>query len=359
MKPFFGSLIVVACGVVALTVAGCVMGAGGQVADEWELVGPFKALASKKPARPPRSNRREQPVSAPTNQGVRPTTTTDESEERFDHSSATSVASSNGFFSLRPAELDLTIREEGDEESAEVVGPAIDPAEHGLFAPVEEVEDTFWYLDLGFRMGITRLSSTKARLDRRLDLPRKVDVFGVFKNPMTPIDRKSEFGLTTSYIGIGRRETEWLTWNFYFGGGVGGDRDSQRWLTANQEVNFDYAMYFTGVTVDIYPWGLSQRGRYVNMKEQFKASRPYLVTGIEIGYLRARGWGHFALAPFRIYSDSQRIEDWLFSYLIGFGWEVPLNERWSFSLQVHHTFHLYRPEEYNSWNLTHALRYRF
>ena len=67
------------------------------------------------------------------------------------------------------------------------------------------------------------------RLDRRLNGPARLDLFGVFESPTTPLDRKSDFALTTGYIGIGRRETEWLTWNFYFGSGVGGDRDHQRW----------------------------------------------------------------------------------------------------------------------------------
>ena len=350
MRRFCGLCARAACGVIALTMAGCTVGSGGRVADEWELVGPFKAWASKKTTA---TERRDRQVAAPAETDAQSPVAPDRTDDRPAEPPATDDTSSNGVFSLRQRGVDLARR--GDEP----VGPAIDPAEHSLFAPVAGVDDTFWYLDMGFRMGVTRLHGTKNRLDRRLDLPRKIDVLGVFESPVTPIDRKSELGLTTSYIGIGRRETEWLTWNFYLGLGVGGDRDRQRWLNANQIVNFDYGMYYTGMTVDIYPWGLTQRGRYANVKEQLKAGRPYFVTGIEIGYLRARGWGHFAIAPVRIYSDSQRIEDWLFSYLIGFGWEVPINERWAFSLQVHHTFHFYRPEEYNSWNVTHALRYRF
>jgi hypothetical protein len=230
---------------------------------------------------------------------------------------------------------------------------------HTLFGPVEEKDDRFWYLDLGFRMGVTRLHETKQRLDRRLGVPRKLDFLGVFEDPETPMDRKSDFALTTAYIGIGRRETEWLTWNFYFGTGMGGDKDHQRKLNLNQELNFEYGIWYSGLTVDIYPWGLSQRGRFRDYREQLRASRPYVVTGFELGYVRARGWGEFSLAPLKIYSDSQRVEDWLFSYLIGFGWELPLNDRWALNLQTHYTFHFYRPEEYNGWNVTYAFRYQF
>jgi hypothetical protein len=28
-------------------------------------------------------------------------------------------------------------------------------------------------------------------------------------------------------------------------------------------------------------------------------------------------------------------------------------------VSCHYTFHVYRPQEYNGWNITYALRYRF
>ncbi|MCK4658903.1 MAG: hypothetical protein KAV82_05215 [Phycisphaerae bacterium] len=334
MKPSFGLLRYAIGGMVVLSAGGCTIGSGVKVADKWELVGPFKVFA------PNGENEELTPLPSPTS-------------PRSEEARQPPNVSSNGWFALRGADVKL------GEGAGEPVGPAIDPAEHSLFAPVPGVEDTFWYLDLGFRMGMTRLHGTERKLERRVRDPMKVDVLGVFVSPVTPLDRKSEFALTTAYIGIGRRETEWLTWNFYFGTGVGGDRDHQRWATANLEVNFKYALYYTGMTVDIYPWGLSRRGCYVNFAEHLKAGRPYLVGGIEIGYLRAKGSGHFALAPLTLYADEQKIRDWLFSFLVGFGWEVPINERWAFNLSTHYTFHLYRPEEYNGWNVTYALRYRF
>lgn len=332
------------------------MGPGGRVAERWELVGPFKVFAPKPTALPSPSGQKDRRVPGSAGENAPFLPPHSQAAVQPDQPSVSPAVSSNGFFSLRPADLNLG---SNGAESVETVGPAINPAEHSLFAPVAGIEDTFWYLDLGFRMGITRLHSTEHKLDRRLHDPLKLDVFGVFDSPTTPIDRKTDFGLTTGYIGIGRRETAWLTWNFYFGSGVGGDRDHQRWLNANLEVNFEYQLYYTGVTVDIYPWGLSRRGRYADFPEHLKASRPYFVTGIETGYLRARGGGHFALAPIPVYRDDQKIRDWLFSYLVGFGWEVPINERWAFDLSVHYTFHFYRPEEYDGWNLTYALRYRF
>lgn len=336
---------------VLVSVAGCTMPRSGRVADAWHLVGPFVRLhrGGDSPRRswangaPPRTSR----------------VAVDSSSSGFSQPSRERPSSRQepGGAATRLRVLPLgKVRVSALGESSE---PPTDVPRHHLFAPDDVRDDRFWYLDLGFRMGVTRLHETQHRLDRRLDLPRKVDVLGVFKSPQTPIDRKTELGLTTSYIGIGRRETEWLTWNFYFGTGVGGDRDHQRWLTANQEVNFDYGIWYTGLTVDVYPWGLSQRGRYENWKEHLRASRPYFVSGFEMGYVRARGWGHFAIAPVKLYRDSQRVEDWLFSYLLGFGWEIPLDERWAFNLQVHYTFHFYRPEEYNSWNVTYALRYQF
>ncbi|MCP4590477.1 MAG: hypothetical protein GY842_07025 [bacterium] len=333
----------------ALASSGCSTGPRGRVADEWKLVGPFKVFARDKTAPPGSPATRRPPPLADTISTAEP----QRADDGYNAVRTVSPpSSSNGLFSLRAEDLAAT--PDGDAPR-----PDREFAEHSLFAPAPGVDDTFWYLDLGFRMGITRLHETEDRLDRRLNELQKVDLFGVFESPETPIDRKSQFALATAYIGIGRRETEWLTWNFYFGSGVGGDRDHQRWQLANQDVNFDYALFYSGMTVDLYPWGLCQRGSYASFTEHLKAGRPYFVTGAEIGYLRARGWGRFSISPFTIFSDSQRVEDWLFSWLVGVGWEVPVNDRWAFNLQIHYTTHFYRPDEYNSWNLTYAWRYRF
>jgi hypothetical protein len=313
--------------VVALS-AGCFMSRPSSkpvtLADDWELAGPFKVFSRKKPVRgkkkrAPKPTRR--PTTAPT--AGSPPAIPETALDHFD-----------GSFDLA----------------------GIPP---GLFASVPHEDDTPWYLDIGFRTGYTRLESASDRLSLRLDLPMKLDVFGIFDPPFTPLDRKSQMALTTQYIGLGRRETDWLTWNFYFGSGVGVDRDKQRWLTANLDVKFQYALFYTGLTTDIYPWGIPKYRNYPNYRERLKASRPYAVTGFEMGYLRARGWGDFKIAPLRLYADSQRIEDWLFSWLIGLGWEFPLNDRWAFNFSGHYTFHFYRPEEYNGYNMVFAFRYRF
>ena len=297
------------------------------LADEWELAGPFKVFSRQRP-RPkthrPKPRGREVPPRGHDAESVDPTQ--EHPEVRLDHFD--------------------------DSFDLDRVPP-------GLFAGLPHRDDTTWYLDVGFRTGYTRLGSTADKIQLRIDLPLKLDVFGVFENPYTPLDRKSTMLLTTQYIGLGRRETDWLTWNFYFGSGVGGDRNHQRWLNANLEVNFKYALFYTGLTTDLYPWGVPKYRNYADYRERLKASRPYLVTGFEMGYLRARGAGHFALAPVPIYKDSQRIEDWLFSWLIGVGWEFPLDDRWAFNLSGHYTFHFYRPDEYNGTNIVFAFRYRF
>lgn len=342
-----------------LMAGGCTAPHLGRVADRWELVGPFRKLASNDHAE-------TQPADDSPSAAVvdHPPAATQDSASPDTAPASTQPAASQptedmSWFSLKPVEPDSMADTTGMFEYGDSPIYQDAPSGHRLFAPADERSDNFWYLDLGFRMGITRLHATKQQLDRRLDVPRKLDMWGIFEDPYTPMDRKTDFALTTAYIGLGRRETEWLTWNFYFGSGVGGDRDHQRWLNLNQEVNFSYALYYTGLTVDIYPWGLSHRGQYINFKEHLRASRPYLLTGMEIGYLRAKGWGHFAIAPVTIYSDEQKVRDWLFSWLVGFGWEFPINERWVYNMQIHYTFHAYRPEDYNGWNLTYALRYEF
>lgn len=358
-RPRLATNLGLAAAAVLWSAAGCTAPHLGKVASRWELVGPFRKLAGTDHAETQPAGDSDDATS-----GVQPAEASPAFPPPEAAPTSTQPASSQpvedmSWFSLKPVEPDAMVDTVGLLEFSESPIYYDAPANHRLFAPADERSDNFWYLDLGFRMGITRLNSTKQQLDRRLDLPRKLDVWGIFDDPYTPMDRKSDFALTTAYIGVGRRETEWLTWNFYFGSGVGGDHNHDRRLNLNQVVNFDYALYYTGLTVDIYPWGLSERGQYINFKEHLRASRPYLLTGMEIGYLRAKGWGHFAIAPFRIYSDEQKVRDWLFSWLLGFGWEFPINERWVYNMQIHYTFHAYRPEEFNGWNLTYAFRYEF
>ncbi len=297
------------------------------MADQWELVGPFKVFSRKNPG-----NR--------------------EPQERPD--AARDKATSSQPSTSQPArfEDDAILSRFDDSFDLDRVPP-------GLFASSKHQDDTFWYIDVGFRSGYTNLGWAKRQLDRRLDLPLKLDTFGIFSSPTTPIDRKSEFALTTQYIGLGRRETEWLTWNFYVGGASGSDKNHQRWLNLNLEANFNYTLIYTGLTADIYPWGVPKYRNYLDLREQLRASRPYLLTGVEVGYLRAKGWGHFAAAPVTLYSDKQKISNWLFAWLIGAGWEFPLNDRWAYNISLHYTFHLYRPEEYNGYNAIFAFRYRF
>jgi hypothetical protein len=298
------------------------------IADEWELVGPFRHFSRRARASQPTSRKEDRRRPAATSQPA-----------------------------SQPADSLWSIPAEDPEWFDDSFSLSRIPP--GLFASVSSQDDKFWYLDIGFRSGYTRLESTADRLQTRLDLPLKLDVFGMFESPYTPMDRKSDFALTTQYIGIGRRETDWLTWNFYFGFGIGGDRNKQRFANANLEVNFEYAAYYTGLTADIYPWGIPKDRNYVNAKERMKASRPFLLTGFELGYIRARGWGDFSLAPLEIYSDSQYVEDWLFGWLAGAGWEFPIANNWAFHLSGHYTFHAYRPDEYNGFNMVGTLRYRF
>lgn len=315
-----------------------------EIAERWELKGPFRSLA------PPRESSVDRPADRPD----RPLAHSDSPSagaipgEPPDEGGYAGVPPPAG----RPPDTDLSLRTVEAEDGGEF------EERRGLFSHGYS-HDKFWYLDLGFRFGWQRLDGTARKLDLRLDAPLKLDWAGVFEHPTTPLDRKTDLGLTTQYIGIGRRETDWLTWNFYLGYGSGGDHNHQRVGNVNLEVNFDYTLVYTGLTADVYPWGTARYANYSSWRERLHASRPFLMSGVEFGYLRARGRGHLALAPVKLYRDSQAIEDWLFSWLIGAGWEMPINARLSLATMMHYTFHFYRPEEYNGWNVTFALRYRF
>ena len=196
-------------------------------------------------------------------------------------------------------------------------------------------------------------------LDRRLDIPLKADVLGVFHRPTTTIDRKSSLSLQTFYLGFGRRETDRVAWTLYLGGGAGSDKDHQRFLNANLDIAFRYLTLYTGVSAEFYPWGMPRYGKDLTWKQRFSRSRPYLLIGVEVGYVSAKGRGHYSLAPLRLYDDAETIRDWIFSTKFGLGWRIPINDRWSVSLAGDYSYHCYRPDEYNSWNLVSGLRYHF
>ncbi|MFQ5591163.1 MAG: hypothetical protein ACE5HE_08380 [Phycisphaerae bacterium] len=229
------------------------------------------------------------------------------------------------------------------------------PPDDGV-KPASRRED--WHIDFGVRFGYTKLGSTKQQLDRRLDLPLKLDVLGFFDSPHTPLDSKSELTLNTLYAGIGRQPADWLSWTVYVGGGYANDHTHQRTLNVNLTTEFKYLALYTGVALELYPWGQPKHQEYADWSACLRAGKPYLLAGGEIGYVSASGRGEYAIAPFRIYEDSVEIRDWLFSLIIGVGWQIPLDDRWSINIALDHAFHLYRPEEYDTWNLHWAFRYR-
>lgn len=216
-----------------------------------------------------------------------------------------------------------------------------------------------WHIDLAIRTSVPKLAETKRMLDRRLDLPLNADVFDLFANPDSPVDRKSSFGMNTLQMGIGRRVSDrWaLTW--YFGFGVWADRHHQRFLTADLRVNFDYGFYYSGVKAEYYPWGMPTSPTAPNWRERLSASRLFLITGVETAYVSGGGEGRYKLLGLKLYEDSKRIRDWTFAATLGAGWQVPIDIRWSIQVAGDYSFHVYRPDEYNSWRLTTGLRYAF
>ncbi len=216
-----------------------------------------------------------------------------------------------------------------------------------------------WHIDLAMRGSYTKLGSTAQQLDRRLDLPLMLDVFHVFDEPYTPLDRRTDLGLTTWYVGAGRQESEYVVWTWYIGGGMGQDLNHQRFFNFSLEVDFRYGYYYTGVTAEIYPWRVPQTDAGMDWTGRLRASRPFLLAGFETGYVSAEGEGDYKMGRVLVYHDEQKIRDWLAGIIVGAGWSFPLSERWSVNLMGDYTFHFYRPEEYNGWNWITAIRYTF
>jgi opacity protein-like surface antigen len=225
--------------------------------------------------------------------------------------------------------------------------------------PARPKRDKPWHVDLALRGSSSKLASTDQQLDRRLELPMRMDLLGLFDEPYTPLDRKTDLGLSSFYVGVGRQESKYLVWTLYMGGGWGQDLNHQDVLNVSLEVDFRYSYYYTGVTAEIYPWQVPHFEEGMDSWQRLCASRPFLLAGFETGYVRAEGEGEYKVGGFMLYHDEHTIRDWLASVLVGAGWAFPLSDHWSFNITGDYAFHLYRPEEYNGWNWIMAIRYTF
>jgi len=219
--------------------------------------------------------------------------------------------------------------------------------------------DKPWHLDLSFRSFHPRLSETKAMLDQRLKVPMRMDWAHLFDEPYTPVDRNTDWGFGGLSIGVGRQENDWLLWTVYGGGGSGEDRNFQRILFETLEVNFKYRYVYFGGEAEIYPWKIPTVRPQMSFDEKLRASRPFLLTGLEAGYVSSDGEGAFRAFQIPTYRDSAHIRDWVSNLRLGLGWSFPLSTSFSLQLSGDYAFNFYRPDEYNGWQLIAGLRYRF
>lgn len=158
-----------------------------------------------------------------------------------------------------------------------------------------------WHLDLGIRNSYPKLDSAQKQLNLRMDVPLMFDVFGVFDRPYTPIDRRSDQGYTSLYGGIGRQENTRFLWTYYFGGSSGKDINHGRFLLQTLEVDFKYHFYYTGVSAEYYPWEIPSIHATPSWEQRLLASRPFLLAGLESGYVGSKGEGDYRIAGITAY----------------------------------------------------------
>jgi len=216
-----------------------------------------------------------------------------------------------------------------------------------------------WHLDLGFRWNQPKLGETRELLDRRLDGPLSLDWMHGFERPYTPLDRKTDWGFASAYLGFGREVNDWLIWNVSAGFSAGKDTNHDRVFLSTLDVDFKYRFFFIGTNVEVYPWKIPRVEPGMSFAQRVRASRPYILTGFETGYVHADGEGVYRVLWLPAYRDQAHIRDLVGSYLIGLGWDFPLSERFSLNVSGDYKFHFHRPDEYNGWNLITGLRYKF
>jgi hypothetical protein len=215
-----------------------------------------------------------------------------------------------------------------------------------------------WHFDLGWRTSIPRLQWTDQMLDRRLDLPLKLDWLGVFDHPETPLDRKTDLKLGSVFFGIGRTESEHILWSIYGGAGADSDATNQRFLATTLDVRFRYGFYYLGALMEYYPWKIPQPASADGPDGRLRSGRPFLFTGLDTAYISGSGKGDYRIAGQLIYRDAVHVRDWLVNVPVGLGWSAPLSARWSLIIMGGYRFHFYRPEEYNGWDIATQLRCR-
>ena len=317
--------------------AGCVGGSGGRGvgrhADAWRLAGPFTRSPAADSTADPNETRADRPPSS----GAQPAANAAQARPH--------PPASGNLPDSRPAQP--------SSNPSWLATTDVEPESH------VHADEEFWYLDFGLRTSFPRLAWTKRQLARRLQLPLRLDFLGLLGSTTTALDRRRDLSIHTLRLGLGRQENDWFKWNVYAGGGVWKDRTHQRVLTANLKVSFDYKIAYAGITANLYPFATPKYGRYASRWEHIKAARPYVLAGVEVTYVNAEGRGRYGYAPFTLYSDHEKVRDWLVSGLIGLGWEIPLDSRWALDLSGHYAFHFYRPEEFNGWATQIGLRYRF
>lgn len=216
-----------------------------------------------------------------------------------------------------------------------------------------------WHVDLALRGSHPKLADTKQLLDRRLDLPLRIDVFHVFDQPYTPLDRRTDLGLGGFYVGLGKQPSDRFVWTWYVGGGAGRDINHQRFLNTRLDVDFHYACYCTGVTGEYYPWRVPEPAAAKSLQEILSRSRPFVLAGLEAGYVSGKGEGSYLFSGVRLYHDEVKVRDWLAATEVGLGWAFPLGEHFSLNLRGGYRFYFTRPDEYDGWTWVTALRYRF
>lgn len=235
------------------------------------------------------------------------------------------------------------------------VQPVRDPA-HDRLPPFSRRR---FFIEAGAVNQFPQLHESHHQVNRYLD--RTLGWAPGFSSPREFYDFRRSGQLLLAYAAGGYTATEWLDLTFEMGGWGGELKDTSGPLfLGSLDTHFDYTTLFAQVGTRVYPVGRPEISGGSDPAAVLSGARPFLYQSF--GTTRAESAGTAMLGPRgfpHLLEISLRRSDWIPTYKLGAGLEIPLDEHLSLITYGGYNFYFSRRDEFNGFSLTVAARLRF